>query len=65
MMLEDLVSKRRDSRYRSGPSRDWIKVKNRAYPAMERAMETLSQSIGAHRTAFLAASAISEMQEAF
>jgi bifunctional non-homologous end joining protein LigD len=27
MMLEGLVSKRRDSRYRAGPSRDWIKVK--------------------------------------
>jgi bifunctional non-homologous end joining protein LigD len=28
MMLEGLVSKRRDSRYRPAPSRDWIKVKN-------------------------------------
>ena len=34
MVLEGLVSKRRNSRYRSGPSRDWIKVKNPASPAM-------------------------------
>jgi bifunctional non-homologous end joining protein LigD len=31
MMLEGLVSKHRDSRYRAGPSRDWIK--NRAKDA--------------------------------
>jgi bifunctional non-homologous end joining protein LigD len=36
MMLEGLVSKRRDSRYRSGPSKDWIKVKNPKSPAMGR-----------------------------
>jgi bifunctional non-homologous end joining protein LigD len=36
MMLEGLVSKRRDSRYRAGPSRDWIKIKNPASPAMNR-----------------------------
>jgi ATP-dependent DNA ligase len=36
MMLEGLVSKRRDSRYRPGPSRDWIKVKNPESPAMNR-----------------------------
>jgi hypothetical protein len=34
MMLEGLVSKRRDSRYRPGPSRDRIKVKNPKSPAM-------------------------------
>ena len=28
----------RDSRYRSGRCREWIKVKNRAHPAFERAM---------------------------
>jgi bifunctional non-homologous end joining protein LigD len=39
MMLEGLVSKRRDSRYRTGPSRDWIKVKNPASPAMNRAKD--------------------------
>jgi bifunctional non-homologous end joining protein LigD len=38
MGLEGIVAKRRDSRYRSGRSRDWIKLKNRAHPAIERAM---------------------------
>jgi bifunctional non-homologous end joining protein LigD len=37
MMLEGLVSKRRNSPYRAGPSQDWIKVKNPASPAMNRA----------------------------
>jgi ATP-dependent DNA ligase len=36
MMLEGLVSKRRDSRYQAGTSRSWIKVKKRAHPAMAR-----------------------------
>jgi ATP-dependent DNA ligase len=31
MGLEGLVSKRRDWRYGSGRSKDWIKVKNRAH----------------------------------
>lgn len=34
--LEGLVSKRRDRRYGAGRSRDWIKIKNRSHPAMER-----------------------------
>jgi len=34
-----LVSKRRDRPYRSGRSPDWIKVKNRKHPVMERVME--------------------------
>jgi bifunctional non-homologous end joining protein LigD len=38
MGLEGIVAKRRDSRYRSGRSTDWIKVKNPAHPAIERAM---------------------------
>jgi bifunctional non-homologous end joining protein LigD len=38
MGLEGIVAKRRDSRYRSGRRREWIKVKNRAHPAFERAM---------------------------
>jgi bifunctional non-homologous end joining protein LigD len=42
MMLEGLVSKRKDSRYRSGPSRDWIKVKNPKSPAMNRAKDAFS-----------------------
>ena len=38
MGLEGIVSKGRDSRYRSGRCREWIKVKNRAHPAFERAV---------------------------
>jgi ATP-dependent DNA ligase len=38
MGLEGMVAKRRDSRYRSGRCRDWIKIKNIAHPATERAM---------------------------
>ena len=38
MGLEGIVAKRRDSRYRSGRCREWIKVKNRAHPAFERAV---------------------------
>lgn len=36
MGLEGLVSKRRDRPYRPGRSREWVKVKNRAHPAMSR-----------------------------
>ncbi len=36
--LEGIVAKRRDNRYHSGRSRDWIKIKNMAHPAIERAM---------------------------
>jgi bifunctional non-homologous end joining protein LigD len=39
MGLEGLVSKRRDRSYRGGRSPDWVKVKNRRHPAMERVME--------------------------
>jgi bifunctional non-homologous end joining protein LigD len=38
MGLEGIVAKRRDSRYRSGRRREWIKVKNRAHPSHERGM---------------------------
>jgi ATP-dependent DNA ligase len=38
--LEGLVSKRRDRPYRAGPSPHWVKVKNRAHPAMGRVMES-------------------------
>jgi bifunctional non-homologous end joining protein LigD len=38
MGLKGIVAKRRDSRYHSGRSRDWIKIKNPAHPAIERAM---------------------------
>ena len=39
MRLEGIVSKRRESRYRPGPSRDWVKVKNPNSPAMNRAKD--------------------------
>jgi ATP-dependent DNA ligase len=35
---EDIVAKRRDSRYRSGRCCEWIKIKNPAHPAIEGAM---------------------------
>jgi bifunctional non-homologous end joining protein LigD len=35
--LKGMVSKRRDSTYRSGRSPNWIKVKNLNHPAMKRA----------------------------
>ena len=38
MGLEGIVAKRRDSRYRSGRCRDWVKAKNLAHAAIERAM---------------------------
>ena len=40
--LEGLVSKRRDSTYRAGRSPNWIKVKNRQHPAMDRVKEAFS-----------------------
>jgi bifunctional non-homologous end joining protein LigD len=40
--LEELVSKRQDSTYRAGRSPNWIKVKNRQHPAMERIKEAFS-----------------------
>jgi bifunctional non-homologous end joining protein LigD len=40
--LEGLVSKRRDRPYRAGPSRDWVKVKNPASPAMHRVKEAFA-----------------------
>jgi ATP-dependent DNA ligase len=39
MGLEGIVSKRLAAPYRSGPSRDWIKVKNPDSPAMLRARD--------------------------
>jgi bifunctional non-homologous end joining protein LigD len=38
MGLEGIVAKRRGSRYRSGRCREWIKIKNPAHPAIERAV---------------------------
>jgi hypothetical protein len=42
MGLEGILAKRRDSRHHSGRSRDWIKIKNMAHPAIERAMPRAS-----------------------
>ena len=38
MGLEGIVAKWRDAPYRSGRCADWIKIKNMAHPAIERAM---------------------------
>jgi bifunctional non-homologous end joining protein LigD len=45
MGLEGIVSKRLSAPYRSGPSRDWIKVKNPESPAMIRAREAVWQIV--------------------
>jgi ATP-dependent DNA ligase len=37
--LEGIVSKRRTSLYRSGPSKTWIKVRNPKAPAATRVLE--------------------------
>jgi bifunctional non-homologous end joining protein LigD len=42
MGLEGLVSKRRDRPYRGGRSKDWVKVKNRKHPALERVKDAFS-----------------------
>src|SRR5262245_4569228 len=39
MGLEGIVSKRKDSAYRSGRSLDWLKMKNAAAPAVKREAE--------------------------
>jgi bifunctional non-homologous end joining protein LigD len=39
MGLEGIVSKRIDAPYRPGPSKSWIKVKNRKHPALMRVAE--------------------------
>ena len=39
MGLEGIVSKRKDSRYRSGRSPDWLKSKNPTAPAVKREAE--------------------------
>lgn len=36
---EGIVSKRIDSRYRAGPSKAWVKIKNRTHPALFRVAE--------------------------
>jgi bifunctional non-homologous end joining protein LigD len=42
MGLEGMVSKRRDRPYRGGSSPDWVKVKNRKHPAMERVKDAFA-----------------------
>jgi hypothetical protein len=42
--LEGMVSKRRDSTYRSGRSPNRIKVKNRNHPAMKRANDVFRRN---------------------
>jgi bifunctional non-homologous end joining protein LigD len=42
MGLEGLVSKRADRRYSGGRSKDWVKMKNRSHPAMERVKEAFA-----------------------
>ena len=39
MRLEGIVSKRKDSAYRSGRSPDWLKMKNADAPAVKREAE--------------------------
>jgi hypothetical protein len=39
--FEGIVSKRLTAPYRSGPARDWLKVKNPDSPAMRRPRESL------------------------
>jgi bifunctional non-homologous end joining protein LigD len=41
--LEGIVSKRKDSRYTSGRSRDWIKSKNPDAPAVRREAERIGR----------------------
>jgi ATP-dependent DNA ligase len=40
MGLEGMVSKRTDRPYRARRSKDWVKVKNRNHPAMDRVMDS-------------------------
>jgi bifunctional non-homologous end joining protein LigD len=42
MGLEGLVSKHRERPYQAGRSKHWVKVKNRAHPAMYRVMDALA-----------------------
>jgi bifunctional non-homologous end joining protein LigD len=42
MGLEGLVPKRCDRPYRAGRSPDWVKVKNRQHPSLERVKEAFA-----------------------
>ena len=41
--MEGIVCKRVDMPYRSGPSKSWVKVKNKAHPAMLRVKEAFER----------------------
>jgi bifunctional non-homologous end joining protein LigD len=45
MGLEGIVSKRLSAPYRSGPSKDWIKMKNPDSPAMARVRDAEWRSL--------------------
>ena len=40
--LEGIVSKRADSLYRAGPSRVWLKIKNREHPSISRIQDAIA-----------------------
>ena len=44
MNLEGIVSKRRNSAYRSGPTRDWLKIKTASWRAANRDRRDFSRS---------------------
>ena len=39
--LEGIVCRRADSPYRAGPSKTWLKVKNRAHPSIARVKDAI------------------------
>ena len=39
--LEGIVCRRADSPYRAGPSKTWLKVKNRAHPSIARVRDAI------------------------
>jgi len=41
--LEGVVSKRADSAYKAGPSKMWLKTKNRKHPALIRVAESFDR----------------------
>jgi ATP-dependent DNA ligase len=49
MGLEGIVSKRKDSPYRSGRSKDWLKMKNPACAAVKREAEEDLGPMTVHR----------------
>jgi bifunctional non-homologous end joining protein LigD len=50
MGLEGLVAKRRQSLYRGGPSKDWIKIKNPNAPAFSRVRDAIEAKIAKSRS---------------